>query len=48
MPTWPVRGAIAAMSAFAAFAYGYMILLDWTGQLVNENEAPGALERIEE
>jgi hypothetical protein len=48
VPTWPVRGAIAAMSAFAAFAYGYMILLDWTGQLVNENEAPGALERIEE
>jgi TRAP-type C4-dicarboxylate transport system permease small subunit len=45
--TWPVRGAIAAMSAFAALAYLYMIWLDWTGQLVGENEAPGALARLE-
>jgi TRAP-type C4-dicarboxylate transport system permease small subunit len=48
VPTWPVRGAIAAMSAFGAFAYGYMIWLDWTNQLVNENEAPGALVRLED
>jgi TRAP-type C4-dicarboxylate transport system permease small subunit len=48
VPTWPVRGAIAAMSAFAAFAYGYMIWLDWTGQLVQESEAPGALARLDE
>ena len=48
VPTWPVRGAIATMSAFAAFAYSYMIWLDWTGQLVDENEAPGALARLEE
>ena len=48
VPTWPVRGAIAAMSAFGAFAYGYMIWLDWTGQLVNENEAPGALVRLKD
>jgi TRAP-type C4-dicarboxylate transport system permease small subunit len=48
VPTWPVRGAIAAMSAFAAFAYGHMIWMDWTGQLVSESEAPGALARLEE
>ena len=48
VPTWPVRGAIAIMSAFAALAYGYMIWLDWTGRLVRESEAPGALARIED
>lgn len=48
VPTWPVRGAIAVMSAFGAFAYAYMIWLDWTGQLVNENEAPGALAQLED
>lgn len=48
VPTWPVRGTIAVMSAFAAVAYGYMIWLDWTGQLVDEAEAPGAMKRIEE
>lgn len=48
VPTWPVRGAIAVMSAFGAFAYAHMIWLDWTGQLVRESEAPGALARIEE
>lgn len=48
VPTWPVRGAIAAMSAFGAFAYGCMIWLDWTNRLVNENEAPGALVRLED
>ncbi|WP_299752773.1 TRAP transporter small permease [uncultured Boseongicola sp.] len=48
VPTWPVRGAIGVMSAFGAFAYAYMIWLDWTGQLLNENEAPGALARLED
>jgi hypothetical protein len=36
------------MSAFGAWAYAYTIWLDWTGQLENEIEAPGALERIED
>mgnify|MGYP001576555554 FL=1 len=48
VPTWPVRGAIALMSAFGAFAYGYMIWLDWRGELIHENEAPGALLRLED
>lgn len=48
VPTWPVRGAIGVMSAFGAIAYAYMIWLDWTGQLLNENEAPGALARLED
>lgn len=48
VPTWPVRGMIGLMSAFGAIAYAYMIYLDWTGQLVNENEAPGALAQLED
>jgi TRAP-type C4-dicarboxylate transport system permease small subunit len=48
VPTWPVRGAIAAMSTFAAIAYAYMIWLDWTDQLIDENDAPGALARLED
>lgn len=48
VPTWPVRGMIALMSAFGAWAYAMMIWLDWTGQLEHELEAPGALERIED
>lgn len=48
VPTWPVRGAIAIMSACAAVAYAQMIWLDWTGQLVSESEAPGALARLED
>lgn len=48
VPTWPVRGAIAVMSAFAAVAYAYMIWLDWTGQLEHEREAPGALRRLDD
>ncbi|MFZ3581799.1 TRAP transporter small permease [Loktanella sp. DJP18] len=47
VPTWPVRGAIALMSAAAALAYAQMIWLDWTGQLTFESEAPGALARLE-
>ena len=48
VPTWPVRGAIAAMSAFTIVAYAWMIWLDWTGQLVDEAEAPGAMSRLED
>ena len=48
VPTWPVRGAIAAMSVFGALAYLWMIVLDWRGDLVDELEAPGALARIED
>jgi TRAP-type C4-dicarboxylate transport system permease small subunit len=48
VPTWPVRGAIAAISTFAAIAYAYMIWLDWTDQLIDENDAPGALARLED
>mgnify|MGYP003692684367 CR=1 FL=1 len=48
VPTWPVRGAVFAMSGFAALAYGAMIWLDWRGRLVDEQEAPGALLRLED
>lgn len=44
--TWPVRGAIVAMSVFGALAYLWMIVLDWRGLLIEENEAPDALARI--
>lgn len=47
VPTWPVRGAIAAMSVFGMLAYIWMIILDWRGQLIDEIEAPGALARLE-
>lgn len=47
VPTWPVRGAVAAMSAFAILAYAWMIVLDWRGRLTDEYEAPGALTPIE-
>ena len=42
VPTWPVRGVVLVMSAFGAFAYLSMIWYDWTGQLEDENAAPGA------
>jgi TRAP-type C4-dicarboxylate transport system permease small subunit len=47
VPTWPVRGAIAAMAAFGMLAYAWMIVLDWRGKLVDELEAPGALARLD-
>lgn len=47
VPTWPVRGSIAAMSVLASLAYLSMIWLDWTGRLVDEIEAPGAVPRLE-
>lgn len=43
VPTWPVRGCVLAMSIFGAWAYLSMLWLDWTGQLKNGLEAPGAL-----
>lgn len=45
VPTWPVRGTVLVMSVFGAIAYLSMIYYDWTGQLVDEAEAPGALPR---
>lgn len=47
VPTWPVRGAVGLMSVFGVVAYAYMIWLDWTGRLIEEREAPGALARLE-
>jgi len=41
VPTWPVRGAVLVTAAFAVFAYLAMIYYDWTGQLVEEESAPG-------
>ena len=43
VPTWPVRGTVLVISVLGAFAYLSMIWYDWTGQLIDENEAPGAL-----
>lgn len=45
VPTWPVRGLVFVTSIFAAYAYLSMIYLDWTGQLIDETEAPGSLPR---
>jgi TRAP-type C4-dicarboxylate transport system permease small subunit len=42
VPTWPVRGTVLVMSAFAAWAYLTMIWHDWRGNLVNGQAAPGA------
>jgi TRAP-type C4-dicarboxylate transport system permease small subunit len=36
--TWPIRFAMVATSAFAAFAYLSMMIADWTGNL-GESEA---------
>ena len=41
VPTWPVRGTVLVMSFFGAWAYISMIVLDWRGQLIDENSAPG-------
>ena len=45
VPTWPVRGTVLVMSAFGAWAYISMIVMDWRGQLQNELAAPGTMER---
>jgi TRAP-type C4-dicarboxylate transport system permease small subunit len=42
VPTWPVRGVVLFMSAFGALAYMMMIVFDWQGRLVDENEAPAS------
>jgi TRAP-type C4-dicarboxylate transport system permease small subunit len=42
VPIWPVRGAVALMSAACAAAFVAMIALDWRGRLVGENAARGA------
>lgn len=41
--TWPVRGIVLVMCVFSLWAYVSMLILDWQGRLVDENEAPGAL-----
>lgn len=48
VPTWPVRGSIAVLSAFGMLAYAWMIVLDWRGLLIDDLEAPGALARLED
>lgn len=42
VPTWPVRGTVLVMSVFGFWAYLSMIWFDWTGQLEQEETAPGA------
>lgn len=41
VPTWPVRGTVLVISVFGLLAYLSMIYFDWTGQLVDEEAAPG-------
>lgn len=41
--TWPVRGVVLVMSAFGAFAYLSMIVLDWQNRLIGGIEAPGSI-----
>lgn len=41
VPTWPVRGTVLVMSFFGGWAYISMILLDWRGDLIDEQSAPG-------
>ena len=41
VPTWPVRGTVLVISVFGLFAYLSMIWFDWTGQLIDEEAAPG-------
>ncbi|MBD3678476.1 MAG: TRAP transporter small permease [Rhodobacteraceae bacterium] len=48
VPTWPVRGAVGAMSAFGMIAYITMIYLDWRDRLIDELEAPGAIPNLEQ
>ena len=47
VPTWPVRGTILVMSFFGAWAYISMIILDWRGQLIEENSAPGTALKVD-
>ena len=43
VPTWPVRGVVLVMAVFGAYAYLAMLYYDWTGQLVDENQAPNSV-----
>ncbi len=43
VPIWPVRWLVLIMSVFSAFAYMAMIYFDWTGELIDETEAPGSV-----
>ncbi|MBT5031041.1 MAG: TRAP transporter small permease [Proteobacteria bacterium] len=38
VPTYPVRFLVALTSAYAGFVYMYLLYLDWTGQLLPEND----------
>jgi len=42
VPIWPLRGLILVTSVFGIYAYVSMIYYDWSGKLVDENEAPGS------
>lgn len=43
VPTWPVRGTVLVMSVFGLWAYASMIVYDWQGRLIGDEEAPGAM-----
>jgi len=47
VPTWPVRGSVLVISVFGLFAYLSMIFYDWTGQLADEQSAPGAFRETD-
>jgi len=47
VPTWPLRGLILLTSLFGIFAYLSMIYYDWSGKLVDENEAPGSYQAVD-
>lgn len=47
VPTWPVRGILIVLSALTVIAYLWMITLDLTGRLINEEEAAGAIRGSE-
>ncbi len=42
VPTYPVRFLVIATSLFAAYVYSYLVYLDWTGRLPEEEEVVGA------
>jgi hypothetical protein len=39
VPTYPVRFLVVVTSLFAAYVYFYLLYLDWTGQLGDEELA---------
>ena len=46
VPTYPVRLLIVLTSAFAAFVYLYLIVLDWTGRLELEDDNVGDMPPV--